>query len=100
MKKFALTVILLGLGTIKVVHAAEFFCSSLYGAGDVSCLIAKINKANLDSDEDTINLAAGTYTLTSVNNGVGSNSNGLPRIVSAIIINGEGAETTIIERDP
>jgi hypothetical protein len=96
MKKFALTVTLLGLWAIKAVHAAEFFCSS----GDVTCLIRAINKANQNGEENTINLAAGTYTLTSLDNSPSSNSgNGLPRIVSAMIINGESAETTIIERD-
>jgi hypothetical protein len=98
-KKFALTVALLGLWAIEAVHAAEFFCSS----GDVSCLIAKINRANQNGEENTINLAAGTYTLTSIDNssGFGNNiRNGLPRITSAMIINGESAETTIIERDP
>jgi Right handed beta helix region len=103
MKKFALTVTLLGLWAIKSAHAAEFFCSAdPSGSGDVSCLIASINDANQTSEEDTINLAAGTYTLTSIDNspGLPSSHNGLPRIVSAMIINGESAETTIIERDP
>jgi hypothetical protein len=57
-----LEVILVIPGTLKVVHAGEFFCD----AGNVTCLIDAINKANLHNDEDTINLAAGTYTLTSI----------------------------------
>jgi hypothetical protein len=99
MKKFALTVTLLGLWASGPVHAGEFFCSS----GDVTCLIAAINDANQNGEENTINLAAGTYTLTSIDNSFlqfPGPSNGLPVITSAMIINGESAETTIIERDP
>jgi hypothetical protein len=97
MKKFALTVTLLGLCATGPVHAAEFFCSS----GNVTCLIAAINDANQNGEENTINLAAGTYTLTSIDNGTTFfNANGLPVITSVMIINGESAETTIIERDP
>jgi hypothetical protein len=44
------------IGGAGPVHAAVFFCSS----GDVSCLIASINQANQNSEENTINLAAGT----------------------------------------
>jgi hypothetical protein len=96
MKKFALTVTLLGLWATGAVHAGEFFCD----AGNVTCLIDAINKANLNNDENTINLAAGTYTLTSVDNSsTPFGNNDLPQITSPILINGESAETTIIERD-
>ena len=50
------------LGALESVEAAEFFCSS----GNVTCLIAAINEANTRAGADTINLDPGTYTLTSV----------------------------------
>ena len=79
-----------------VTAGAVFNCA----AGDVPCLIAAIDAANVNPDADTINLAAGTYTLTAANNAEGGNTNGLPIISSAITIRGAGAATTIIERDP
>jgi hypothetical protein len=73
-----------------------FNCS----AGDSACLINSINAANANSEADTINLAAGTYTLTQSNNdpeGTGE-GNGLPVISTALTIHGGGADTTAIER--
>jgi hypothetical protein len=97
MKKFALTVTLLGLWTIKVVHAAEFFCPS----GDVTCLIAAINEANAVDGEHTINLELGSYTLQTIDNGSGTGANGLPVITSSIRIQGSTDDIpTIIELDP
>ena len=85
------------IGAVGPIHAAEFFCPS----GDVPCLIAAMNDANLNGEENTIDLAAGTYTLTSIDNSpTFSSRNGLPRVASAMVINGESTETTIIERDP
>ncbi len=55
--------------------AAVFNCP----AGDVACLIGAINTANGNADADTINLAAGNYTLTEMNNQV-DGGNGLPSI--------------------
>ncbi|MGH7801374.1 MAG: autotransporter domain-containing protein [Thermodesulfobacteriota bacterium] len=66
-------------------------------AGDVTALINAINMANGNGEDDTINLAAGTYTLTAVNNNT-DGPNGLPSITSNITINGAGDSTTIIER--
>lgn len=62
--------------------------------GDVAGLIAAINTANTNGQDDTINLAAdGIYTLTAPHaNGEGS---GLPRIYSNLVINGNGS---VIER--
>src|SRR5262249_37153009 len=79
------------LGALESIYAAQFFCSS----GNVTCLIAAINQANKHPGADTINLAPGTYTLTSADN----DQNGLPIITGKITINGEDAATTIIERD-
>jgi hypothetical protein len=75
------------------VEAADFSCP----AGDVTCLIAAINTANGNGEDDTITLAAGTYTLTAVDNTT-DGDNGLPSITSPITIQGAGAETTILER--
>src|SRR5262252_2197869 len=58
--------------------AAVFDCAS----GDVACLIAAINAANQNPDADTIELAAGTYTLTTPDNGGPFAANGLPIIAT------------------
>jgi hypothetical protein len=76
-----------------LVHAAVFHCPS----GDVTCLIAAINAANANGEDDTITLEAGTYTLTTVDNET-DGANGLPSITSALSIKGAGAESTILER--
>ena len=39
-------------------------------AGDVAALINAVNAANGNGEEDTIHLAAGTYTLTAVDNDI------------------------------
>jgi hypothetical protein len=68
-------------------------------AGDVAALIAAINAANGNGEENTINLEAGTYTLTVVDNTT-EGPNGLPSITGALplTLTGAGAESTIIER--
>ena len=66
-------------------------------AGDVDALIAAINSANANGEDDTINLAAGTYTLTEVDNDT-DGPNGLPSIVTNIRIRGTSAVHTVIER--
>jgi hypothetical protein len=86
----AIVVILAVLGPVQ---AAMFPCP----AGDVACLIAAIDTANGNGEDDTITLDAGAYTLTAVNNDT-EGTNGLPSITSTITITGAGAETTIIER--
>lgn len=84
----------------------QFDCAT----GDVQCLIQAINAANADTrNHDTINLAAGTYTLTAVNNTT-DGPNGLPSIRGPITLNGEADSAssgsaaagprTIIERAP
>ena len=67
-------------------------------AGNVEALIAAINTANGNGEADTIKLAAGTYTLTEVNN-ITEGQNGLPSITSKITIKGVNANRTIIRRD-
>jgi hypothetical protein len=70
-------------------------------SGNVTALIAAINAANTNGEENTINLEPGTYTLTAIDNGViDSNSNGLPVITGMVNINGNDAPSTVIERDP
>ena len=99
MKRFALSVTLLALLAIGPVYAAEFFCRS----GDVSCLIAAINAANQNFEENTINLEAGTYSLTAADNEDSGEfgGNGLPLITTSrgITIRGQGSSLTTIERD-
>jgi hypothetical protein len=94
---------------IPLVFCFSIFLSSVpaYSAvfniasGDVTGLIAAINAANSNGEENTINLEPGTYTLTAIDNGTIANfsSTGLPIITSAMTITGAGMATTIIERD-
>jgi hypothetical protein len=90
-------VLTLGLAfvTPPSAHAKIFHC----GAGDVRCLIDAIHKANANGKKNTIRLAAGTYTLTAVDNTT-DGSNGLPSITSEfrLTIRGAKDEATIIER--
>src|SRR5687768_8306200 len=76
-------------------YSAVFNISS----GDVAGLIAAINTANANGEENTIILEAGTYTLTAVHNTDGL-ANGLPVIISAVTFHGMGAELTTLARDP
>jgi hypothetical protein len=68
----------------RAVPAAEFACAG----GDVACLIAAITAANANGEANTITLAAGTYTLTAVNNTTVDGPNGLPSITSPLTIMG------------
>ena len=81
------------LASPSTVQAKTFHC----GAGDVQCLIDAIRDANANGEENTIRLAAGTYTLTDVDNHT-DGPNGLPSITSPLTITGAGVDTTIIER--
>ena len=76
-------------------HSAVFNISS----GDVAGLIAVINTANANGEENTIILEAGTYTLTAVHNTDGL-ANGLPVITSAVTFHGMGAELTTLAEIP
>jgi hypothetical protein len=62
-------------------------------AGDVASFVAAINTTNTTVEDDTINLGAGTYTLTAVNGLAG-----LPSVTGTVTINGSGTGTTIIQR--
>src|SRR5262245_8720804 len=81
----ALCLIALGLGGPS--QAAEFAC----GAGDVACLIRAINDANANGAANTLTLAAGTYTLTAVDN-MTDGPTGLPSITSVLTLRGQGAQ--------
>jgi len=81
------------LGLARPASAALFICAS----GDVACLIASISTSNSNGESNLIRLAAGTYTLTAVNNDT-DGANGLPSITSPLTIGGDGAGNTIIER--
>ena len=84
------------------------FAQSPGGSGD--CTLGEaIEAANTDSAVDgctagvagfdTIVLPAGTYTLSTVDNTT-IGATGLTGITSGVVIQGAGAATTIIERDP
>jgi hypothetical protein len=92
---------------ISLVFCLSLFLSSVPGytavfnvaSGDVAGLIAAIKAANANDEQNTINLAPGTYTLTAIDNSRSAgDANGLPVITGTITINGGDAETTIIER--
>jgi hypothetical protein len=68
------------------------------GTGDVQCVIAAIHQANADSHKTIIRLAEGTYLLTTVDNTADA-PNGLPVIVSPILLEGDGAGTTLARQD-
>jgi Domain of unknown function (DUF4214) len=91
----ALVMAILGslLALWHAAHAAEFACA----AGDVACLIAAIHAANANGEVNTITLAAGTYSLTTVDN-TSDGPTGLPSITSTLTIRGAGAERTTIAR--
>ena len=88
-----LTALAVALGLERPASAAFFSCA----AGDVACLIAAINTSNTNGEVNLIRLAAGTFTLTAVNNDT-DGSNGLPSIAGALTIGGDGSMNTIIER--
>jgi hypothetical protein len=90
-----LLVPMLGLLSGPSLYAAVFDVP----CGDVAALIAAITAANAKRQNDVINLAACTYTLTAVENHT-DGPNGLPSIISRIKINGAGAAQTIITRNP
>lgn len=85
MKKQVLFLTILVLAIPYSVRAAVFNVPS----GNTSVLVAAINMANNNRQADTINLAAGTYTLTEASS--------LPEIVTMIRIIGEGAGNTVID---
>jgi hypothetical protein len=97
MKNLRLVILLIAVLSMKIVHAAEFFCIS----GDVTCLIVSINKANQNGEDNTINLEAGEYTLTSVDNRdeFSGSANGLPIIAGRMTIQGPEGIGATIERD-
>jgi len=80
-----LPTVLASLLVATVSSAATFNVA----AGDVAGLVAAIDTANGNGEADTIELAAGTYTLT---------TGTLPAITSEITIVGPDAATTTIER--
>src|SRR5712664_2646350 len=95
LRRLALGVALgLALAPPPRVQAKTFRC----GSGDVPCLLAAIQEANTNGQQDnTIVLAAGTYALTAVDNTT-DGPNGLPSITRALTLTAAGAEATIIER--
>jgi len=88
----------IAIGTLALVlpqpvAAATFHCT----AGNVPCLIAAINSANVNGENNTIRLDAGSYTVMAVDNTTGG-PNGLPSITGTITIRAVGADQTQIAR--
>jgi hypothetical protein len=86
--------IVFSLVEAKPVHAKTFNIAS----GDVAGLVNAINQANSNGQRNTIKLAAGSYTLTAVDNTT-DGANGLPSITGNITITGAKTNITVIERD-
>lgn len=84
----------------KVARKAGPTPNAVFNPANVADLIAAINTANTNGENDVINLTPGTtYTLTAIDNNVtGNGPTGLPTILNdgTLTINGNGA---IIERD-
>ncbi len=80
------------LAVAQPVYAKVFKILS----GDFAALINAINTANSNVQQNTINLAAGTYSLTAVDNNT-DGANGLQSITGKISIKGAGANTTVTE---
>jgi hypothetical protein len=89
---FLVTCLSLLLSSVTA-HSAVFDISS----GDVSGLVSAITTANSNGDDNTINLAPGTYSLNSIDNNT-NGPNGLPSITSRLTIQGIGVRATVIER--
>ena len=83
------------LGLLESIYPAEFFCP----AGNVTCLIAAINASNQNGQQNTINLEAGSYTLTAAESGQSRDSNGLPLITGRMTLRGQGSSLTAIQGD-
>jgi hypothetical protein len=92
--------LLLFVFTVFLGFPVGFVDSAVFNiaAGDVAGLINAIHTANSNGEDDTINLAAGIYSLTAADN-VTIDPNGLPVISSNITIRGQGDISTIIQRD-
>ena len=87
------TFLILALTFTERLEAANFLCPS----GNVTCLIAAINEANGNGQENIIDVEPGVYTLTGTNN-VADGPNGLPSITSTLTIRNDQLGATI-ERD-
>lgn len=92
----ALFALLLGICISWPVHTAD---AETFMCADATCLIASMETAIVNSDDlDVIQLAAGTYTLTTAVN-ADFGQTGLPQIFNTgLIIKGAGRDQTIIER--
>ena len=83
---------LLIFSTPPVLSAAVFQIP----AGDVPGLIAAINTANANGEENTIILAPGTYTVAGFEPTGAFEKNPLPVVTSTLTLRGAGAEVTSI----
>jgi hypothetical protein len=86
----ALSASILTLLTSSASDAAVFNC----GSGDVACLVAAIEAANNNGQENTIRLAAGEYNLVTLGNGLA-----LPQVTGILTVDGAGADATFVQCD-
>ena len=78
------------------VDAAVFQC----GSGDVDCLIAAVNAANSNGEDNTIRLAAGIYPIGGTAGVNGLSVSLLPSVSGKLTIVGAGSSATILEAVP
>src|SRR5882724_763497 len=84
------TALVFALALARPIQAVVLTCPS----GDVACLIQAINTANENGQENTIELEAGIYSLTAINN-MTDGPNGLPSITSTLTITGAELEGVV-----
>jgi hypothetical protein len=91
--------VLIGAGLLSALAMASPSAAAVFQcpAGDVACLIWAIEASNWTPEPNTLLLAAGTYTLTAIQNWY-DGANGLPPLTSVLTIVGAGAQSTLIAR--
>lgn len=87
--------IAVALASASAARGIVFNCA----AGDTACLINSMRQAS-PTGSNTIRLAAAIYQLTAVDNVATEGPVGTPQVTKQITIQGVGAGSTIIQRDP
>ena len=79
------------IAALVAISLCRQVSAAIFNPNDVASLITAINTSNSNAEDDTIELATSTFTLTAVDNG----QNGLPVILSdtghTLVIHGNGA---------
>jgi hypothetical protein len=78
----------------EAAFSADFYCNT----GNVDCLIAAINTANINNQDNSIFLDMGEFRLRTVNN-MNDGPNGLPSITGRVVIHGPQDVGSTISRE-